>query len=94
MERFNKFVYGLIPGFILPVVFMWMYLHRFYPNNLSFIETIKEIWPGVIMGKLLILSIMPDLILVFVFYKSDSFRIATGILIGAMPYLISSFFMM
>ena len=94
MARFNKFLYGLIPGLILPVFFMWVYLYRFYPNHISFIQSIKEIWPGIIMGKLLILSIMPNLILVFVFYKSDSFRIATGMMIGAIPYLIASFFML
>ena len=94
MERFNKFIYGLIPGLLLPVLFMWIYLNRFYPDQLSFFETIKQIWPGMLMGKLLLLSIMPNLVLVFVFYKSDSFRIATGIMVGAMPYLISSFFML
>ena len=94
MEHFNKFIYGLIPGLLLPVLFMWVYLNRFYPDHLSFFETIKQIWPGMLMGKLLLLSIMPNLVLVFVFYKSDSFRIATGIMVGAMPYLISSFFML
>ena len=94
MERFNKFLFGLIPGLLLPVLFMGVYLNRFYPDQRSFFETIKQIWPGVLMGKLLLLSIMPNLVLVFVFYKSDSFRIATGIMVGAMPYLISSFFML
>ncbi len=94
MERFNKFIYGLIPGLLLPLMFMWVYLNRFYPNQISFIETIKVLWPGMLMGKLLLLSIMPNLILVFVFYKSDSFKIAAGMMIGGMPYLISSFFML
>jgi hypothetical protein len=94
MERFNKFLVGLIPGLMLPVGFMWLYLNRFYPTDLSFLETIKQLYPGFILGKLLMLSIMPNLILVFVFYKSDSFNIAAGMMIGAMPYLISSFFML
>ena len=94
MERFNKFLFGLIPGLLLPLLFMGVYLNRFYPDQLSFFETIKQLWPGVLMGKLLLLSIMPNLVLVFVFYKSDSFRIATGIMVGAMPYLISCFFML
>jgi hypothetical protein len=37
---------------------------------------------------------MPNLVLVFVFYKTDSFKIATGVLVGAMPYLIASIFML
>jgi hypothetical protein len=94
MIRFNKFLYGLIPGLLLPVLFMWLYLSRFYPNDTGFWETLKQIYPGILLGKLLLLSIMPNLVLVFVFYKSDSFKIASGFMTGGMPYLIASFFML
>jgi hypothetical protein len=94
MKRFNHFLYGLVSGLILPIVFMWLYLNRFYPADLTFIETLKQLYPGMILGKLLLLSIMPNLMLVFLFYKKDSFKIAAGIMIGGMPYLISSFFML
>lgn len=94
MKRFNHFLYGLIPGLLLPIGFMWVYLHQFYPGNYSFLETLKQLYPGVLLGKLLLLSVMPNLLLVFVFYKSDSFKIATGVLIGGMPYFISSIFML
>jgi len=94
MQRFNHFIYGLIPGLLLPVAFMWLYLNRFFPTHLSFFESVKQLYPGILLGKLLLLSIMPDLILVYVFYKSDSFKIASGVMIGAMPYLVSSFFML
>ena len=94
MERFNHFLYGLVPGLLLPVLFMWVYLNRFYPENVSFLETIKQFYPGIILGKLLLLSIMPDLLFVFVFYKTDSFKIATGMMIGGMPYLVASIFML
>lgn len=94
MKRFNHFLYGLISGLILPIVFMWLYLSRFYPGDLTFFETIKQLYPGMILGKLLLLSIIPNLMFVFLFYKKDSFKIATGIMIGGMPYLISSFFML
>ena len=94
MERFNHFLYGFVPGLLLPVLFMWVYLNRFYPGDLSFLETLKELYPGVILGKLLLLSIMPDLVVVFIFYKTDSFKLATGILLGGMPYFIASIFML
>ncbi len=94
MARFNHFLYGLVPGLLLPLVFMWVYLNRFYPGNLSFFETLKLLYPGVLLGKLLLLSVMPNLVLVFVFYKSDSFKIATGVLLGGMPYFIASIFML
>jgi hypothetical protein len=94
MQRFNKFLYGFIPGMLLPIGFMWLYLNRFFPDNLSFFETIKQLYPGFILGKLLLLSVMPNLVFVFVFYKTDSFKLATGILMGGMPYFIGSIFML
>ena len=94
MERFNHFLYGLVPGLLLPVLFMWVYLNRFYPEDVSFLETIKQLYPGIILGKLMLLSIMPDLLFVFVFYKTDSFKIATGMMVGGMPYLVASIFML
>ena len=94
MGRFNHFLYGFIPGLLFPVLFMWVYLNRFYPADASFFETMKQLFPGVILGKLFMLSIMPDLIFVFVFYKSDSFKIASGMMLGAIPYLVASIFMM
>lgn len=94
MARFNKFIYGFIHGLLLPVIFMWVYLNRFYPNDLSFFETIKQLYPSALLGKLFLLSIMPDLVFVFVFYKTDSFKIATGMMLGGMPYFIGSIFML
>jgi hypothetical protein len=94
VKRFDHFLYGFIPGIILPVVFMWVYLDRFYPGDFTFWEIIKQIYPGVLLGKLLLLSVMPNLAFVFVFYKSDSFKIATGVLLSAMPYFIGSIMML
>jgi hypothetical protein len=94
MARFNNFLYGFIPGLFIPIVFLWVYLNKFYPNDLSFIQIIKELYPSILLGKLLLLSVMPNLALVFVFYKSDSFKLATGIMVSAMPYFIASVMML
>jgi len=93
-EKFNKFYYGFIVGLILPIFFMWLYLSRFYPHNIPFFDIIREIFPGVLMGKILLLSVFPNLLIVYVFYKQDSFKFAIGLITGAMPYLIPSFFML
>jgi len=93
MKRFDHFLYGFVPGLLLPIAFMWVYLNRLYPGDFTFLETLKQLYPGVVFGKLLLLSIMPNLVLVFAFYKSDSFKIASGMIIGGMPYFIASIFM-
>jgi hypothetical protein len=94
MDRFNHFLYGFVPGLLFPVLFIWVYLNRFYPGDLSFPETLRQLYPGIILGKLLLLSIMPNLILVFVFYKFEGFKLASGLLLGGMPYFIASIFML
>jgi len=94
MKRYNHFLYGFVPGLLLPIAFMWIYLDRFYPNDLPFLEIIKQLYPSILLGKIFLLSVMPNLGFVFVFYKSDSFKIATGLMMGAMPYLIASIMML
>jgi len=94
MKRFDRFLYGFLPGIVLPVVFMWVYLDRFYPGDFTFWEIIKQIYPSALLGKLLLLSVMPNLAFVFVFYKSDSFKIAKGMMVSAMPYFIGSIMML
>lgn len=94
LEKFNRFHYGLITGLIIPALFIWLYLNRFYPRDIPFSEIISELFPGILMGKLLLLSAIPNLLLVYIFYKQDSFKFATGLIIGAMPYLIPGFFML
>jgi len=93
MSKFNHFLYGFIPGLIVPTLFMWFYLSKFYPGDLSFLEALKQLYPSVLLAKLLLLSVMPNLALVFVFYKTDSFKLATGIMTAAMPYFITCLFM-
>lgn len=94
MKRYNKFLYGFVPGLLLPILFMWLYLIKFYPGDFSFGEILRQLYPSVLMGKILLLSVMPNLGLVFVFYKSDSFKIATGVLTAAMPYFIACILML
>jgi len=93
MKRFDNIIVGFLCGFLLPTAFLWLYLHRFYPSDLSFIDSIKELWGSALFGKLLFLSITPDLIATFVFYKLDSFKIGAGTILGMIPYLIGSILM-
>jgi len=94
MKRFNHFFVGFVPGLIFPVLFMWIYLNRFYPADLTFLETLKQMYPSILLGKLLLLSVMPNLALVFVFYKTDSYKIASGMIVSAMPYFVGSIMML
>ncbi len=94
IEKLNSFWLGLSIGIMIPVLFSWIFLKRFYPVDLSYFEIIKIIFPSVLLGKLLLLSIIPNLLGTFIFYKQNSFKIGIGIIIGGIPYLLLSLFMM
>lgn len=93
MHGIKGFIFGLFLGLLLPVVSVWAYLRFFYVTESTFFETIQQLYPGVLFGKLLLLSIVPNLLLAFVFYKQDSFKLGGGVLLGAIPYLIISILM-
>lgn len=94
LERYNHFLIGFIPGLLLPPLFLYLYFNQYSTLQMDFMNGIIALYPSVLLGKLLMLSAFPNLALLFVFYKTDSFKLATGVLSGGMPYLISSFFML
>jgi len=94
LKRFNHFIYGFIPGIIMPFLFIWIYLSRLYPGYDGILNSLKQLFPGVLFGKLLIISILPNLMFVFLFYKTDSFKIATGLMVSGILYLMVSMFML
>jgi len=93
MKQVKLILAGLLIGLISPILFLWLYLHFFFPLDLPFLEIIKKLFPGILMGKLLLLSIVPDLFIGFIFYKLEYFKLASGIVLGSIPYLIISIFM-
>lgn len=94
MKHFNKFWLGFVVGIMLPAVFIVIYLKVVYPDSDGLIAILSRLFPSEVFGKLLILSIFPNLLLCFTFYKTDSFNIAIGSITGSIPYLIASFFML
>jgi len=93
MKWYNNFFLGLGLGLTLPAIFIWIYLIIFYPIKIDIIEILKNLYPSSTLGNLLLLAIVPNLLIVFVFYKQDTFRIAGGIMLGAIVYLIGAIMM-
>lgn len=94
LTKYNNFWLGFVPGLFLPPLFIWAYMSRYSPFDSGFVDTMIALFPSILLGKILLLSAFPNLALMFVFYKTDSFKLAAGILSAGMPYLISSFFML
>lgn len=94
LHRHNRFIYGFVPGLVFPLLFVVLYLKRFYPLDIPIREILVQLFPSVILGKLLLLSIVPNLLLVFIFYKQDTFRLGIGMMIGGMVYLALAMYML
>lgn len=91
MDRFDRYWIGILIGLILPAAFGLTYIdvmNLWYP-----LQTLQFDVGGV-LNKLLMVSVFPDLALVFVFYTTDTWRLSRGVLAGAMPYILSSLIVM
>lgn len=42
------------------------------------------------LSKLLLVSVFPNLALIFVFYTTDTWKLSKGLLVGSMPYILAS----
>lgn len=87
MDRFDRYWIGIVLGLILPAVVCFVYIDLM---NLWYPLQSLQFHAGGIMSKLLMVSVFPDLALIFVFYTTDTWRLAKGVLVGAMPYILAS----
>ena len=87
MERFDRYWIGILIGLILPAAFGLTYIEVM---NLWYPLKTLQFQAGGVMSKLLLVSVFPDLALIFVFYTTDTWRLSKGVLIGAMPYVLAS----
>ena len=73
---------------MLPSIVGYVYIERF--NLWYTFEAFDMDLMGNILGKILQIGIFPNLALIFVFYTMEVWRLAKGVLIGALPYLLAS----
>jgi hypothetical protein len=91
MDRFDRYWIGILIGLILPAAFGLTYIEVM---NLWYPLKTLQFDVGGVLNKLLMVSVFPDLALVFVFYTTDTWRLSRGVLAGAMPYILASLIVM
>lgn len=88
MYRLDKYWIGILIGLLLPALFGLIYVER------------MNLWPALeqfqwrsnpMLSNLLLVSIFPDMALLFLFYKTDTWKLSKGVLYGAIPYLLAAF---
>ena len=87
MDRFDRYWIGIVAGRRIPGIFGLTYIdvmNLWYP-----LQTL-QFQAGGVLSKLLLVSVFPDLALIFVFYTTDTWRLSKGILIGALPYILAA----
>ena len=87
MDRFDRYWIGILAGLILPAAFSLIYIDVM---NLWYPLQTFQFQAGSVLSKLLLVSVFPDLALIFVFYTTDTWRLSKGVLIGALPYILAS----
>jgi hypothetical protein len=87
MDRFDRYWIGILIGLILPAAFGMTYIEVM---NLWYPLQTFQFDAGGVLNKLLMVSVFPDLALIFVFYTADTWRLSKGVLAGAMPYILAS----
>ena len=72
----------------MPALFGYLYIDRM--NLWYTLQTFGLKSMAGLIGKLTVVSIFPDAALFFLFYTTDTWRLAKGVLIGALPYMLAA----
>ncbi len=72
----------------MPALVGYVYIERF--NLWYTFETFDIDLMGGILSKILQVGIFPNLALLFIFYTLEMWRLAKGVLLAALPYIIAS----
>ena len=87
MERFDHYWIGILVGLLLPAIVGLTYIEVM---NLWYPLKTLQFQAGGVLSKLLLVSVFPDLALLFVFYTTDTWRLAKGVMAGAFPYILAA----
>ena len=87
MDRCDRYWIGILVGLLLPAIFGLTYIEVM---NLWYPLKTLQFQAGGVLSKLLLVSVFPDLALLFVFYTTDTWRLAKGVRAGAFPYILAA----
>lgn len=88
LDRLDKYWIGILVGLILPALFGYLYIERmnlWYTLDMFGVKSMAGL-----IGKLIVVAIFPNAALFFVFYTLDTWKLAKGIIIGALPYMLTA----
>lgn len=81
VNKFNKLYVGIISGILLPLLFLFIFF-EFKKNDYGLFEYIGHSFQIKILPKLISLSLIPNLVLFFVFIQRNFLKSARGVLLA------------
>lgn len=92
-EGMDNFWMGFIPSFILPIIVNIVIFKSRYTTDKPLLEAMYKFSKTGFMGKDMLSSTLLCFILLFVFNKMKKERASMGAFVGAVPFIIMSFWM-
>lgn len=84
----NKLFIGIIVGLILPIAFSYLLFLNRYHGDMGFMGFIEGMLRIQSLGKLLSISVLPNLLLFFIALWTERLLAARGIVTATMIYTI------
>ena len=72
----------------MPAIFGMLYIDRM--NLWYSLQTFGVKSMAGLLGKLTVVAIFPDAALLFLFYTTDTWKLAKGVIIGMIPYILAA----
>jgi len=93
VKQLDQFWVGFVLSLIMPVVFGLVFFHTAYKGDTSMWEALRLTiqWRLPLFGKLILLSIVPDLGALFLFYNAEYWKACRGVIVATALFFILSF---
>lgn len=82
----NNFWAGVIPGLLIPVGFMYLFILAVYKGDSSTVDVVKELYKVGTLPAFLGVSVVPNLILFFQYMRKEYWIGGRGILFATLLY--------
>lgn len=96
MIRLNKVLFGLLFGALLPALFGSLFLYVLQERNgIAFGSVFSQVMgSSQMLFKWFIISVTPNLLLMFVAYKKELWRMCSGLISATLIYFIVAIILM
>lgn len=78
----------MVIGIAMPLLFGWLYMHEMGMSEMLSASMFSHM--HALLSKVCLISIFPDMAMLFLFYELNMWRLAKGIVVGIFPFLIAS----